>query len=169
MEEALEGRKKHKGKGKAEEGEETVDEAAGGTSIFHGKQLRDYQGRSYIDPPTDLKNVPHDAYLHRICHIHLSGLVMITFRFLPKKWLHTWSGHTKAVSTTRFFPKTGHLILSAGMDEKVKVGNKGEYGMHAYFLFRFGMFIIIKNVCVLLWATARQFVMYVGLMTDDAF
>lgn len=62
VEQALEGRKKQKGKGKPEEGEE-ADEASGGTSIFHGKQLRDYQGRSYIDPPTDLKNVPHDAYL----------------------------------------------------------------------------------------------------------
>lgn len=77
-------------------------DAEGCTSIFHGKELKDYLGRSYVDPPTELKNVPHDA-------------------FLPKKWVHTWSGHTKAVAAARLFPKYGHLLLSAGMDNKVKV------------------------------------------------
>jgi pre-mRNA-processing factor 17 len=63
VEDAIEGRKRLKGKGKSEDGEESKDSPeSGGTSIFHGKQLRDYQGRSYVDPPTELKNVPHDAY-----------------------------------------------------------------------------------------------------------
>ncbi len=42
-------------------------------------------------------------------------------RFLPKRWVHTWTGHTKAVSAARLFPKYGHLVLSAGMDNLVKV------------------------------------------------
>lgn len=110
VEAAMVGKKRQRGKRAeeteegGEEGEAAADsgEAGGGTSIFHGKQLRDYQGRSYIDPPSDLKNAPHDAYL-------------------PKKWIHTWTGHTKGVAAIRFFPTYGHLILSAGMDEKVKI------------------------------------------------
>jgi len=41
--------------------------------------------------------------------------------FLPKKLIHTWSGHTKGVTAIRFFPKTAHLLLSSSMDCKVKV------------------------------------------------
>ena len=41
--------------------------------------------------------------------------------YLPKKLIHTWSGHTKAVSSIKLFPKSGHLLLSTSMDCKVKV------------------------------------------------
>eukprot|EP00697_Spironema_sp_BW2_P016175 gnl/Spiro4/7305_TR3822_c0_g1_i1.p1 gnl/Spiro4/7305_TR3822_c0_g1~~gnl/Spiro4/7305_TR3822_c0_g1_i1.p1 ORF type:complete len:586 (-),score=132.00 gnl/Spiro4/7305_TR3822_c0_g1_i1:123-1880(-) len=71
-------------------------------STFHGSQLYDYQGRSYIHPPSDLKPRDHHA-------------------ILPKTRIHTWSGHTKGVSNIRFFPRYGHLLLSAGLDNKVKI------------------------------------------------
>ena len=38
-----------------------------------------------------------------------------------KKWVHTWSGHTKGVQKILWFPKTAHMLLSAGMDTKVKI------------------------------------------------
>lgn len=73
------------------------------TSEFHGSQLRDYQGRSYVHIPSDLKLAPPER-----CYV-------------PKKWIHTWNGHTKGVHAIRFFPGSGHLLLSASMDSTIKV------------------------------------------------
>lgn len=71
-------------------------------SVFHGKRLADYQGRTYIWPPTDAKPSEHKCYL-------------------PKKLLHTYVGHTKAVNRVRFFPTYGHILLSASMDTTIKI------------------------------------------------
>lgn len=107
-------KKEEEGKGGEKEEEELVGEEGteqgvklprekiNGKTIFHGKQLRDYLGRSYISPPSHLKAGPHEC-------------------FMPKKAIHTWNGHNKGVSAIRFFPKYGHLLLSAGMDGKVKL------------------------------------------------
>jgi len=86
------------------EDEETAPTETTETSVFHGKEFRDYQGRTYISPPSELK----PPALEQQC-------------FLPKKKICTWSGHNKAVNAVRLFPKTGHILLSAGLDGKIKV------------------------------------------------
>lgn len=77
--------------------------ATGEKSFFHGKQRTDYQGRDWTEPPAGLK-----------VEDKLSC-------YLPKRVLHSYAGHAKGVSCFELFPKTGHLLLSAGMDGKVKV------------------------------------------------
>lgn len=87
-----------------EPGSEPVElkEGQGTRSFFHGKQEKDFQGRSWLEAPRDARKENDYCYI-------------------PKRWVHTWSGHTKGVNAIRFFPKTGHLLLSAGLDGKVKI------------------------------------------------
>jgi len=73
------------------------------TSIFHGTEIRDYQGRSFLDSDITAPAEPKN--------------------YIPKKWIHTWSGHTKGVTAIRFYPKSGHLLLSGSMDKSVKIWN----------------------------------------------
>ena len=77
--------------------EEHVD-----NSVFHGKSQTRYDGSSWMQRPKDLKKE------NEVCYV-------------PKKHLRTFSGHTKGVNAIRFFPKHGHLLLSAGLDGKVKI------------------------------------------------
>lgn len=69
-------------------------------SIFHGKE--DRQGGKWLEAPKDKKKDNE-------------------FCYVPKRMVHTWSGHTKGVNSIEFFPNTGHLILSASMDGRVKI------------------------------------------------
>lgn len=104
------------------------------TSVFHGKEERDYLGRTYLAVPTDVGT-------------DLTREVGEREAFPPKKLLHTWyvvgcivrgawhftllvapvspffhrTGHSKGVNAIRFFPNSGHLILSASMDTTVKL------------------------------------------------
>lgn len=92
-------------KKKKEKNEEAPLETMTETSEYHGAgELRDYQGRTYKDPPAGLKppQEPTPAYL-------------------PKKLVHTWAGHKKGVSAIQFFPTFGHLILSGSMDSTCKI------------------------------------------------
>ena len=45
-------------------------------TVYHLDQELDYKGRSFIEPPNDLKNTEHNCYI-------------------PKKLVHTYTGHTK--------------------------------------------------------------------------
>ena len=72
-------------KQKKDKGEREEVEAK---STFHGKSSTDYQGRSWVLPPKEAETAPTPDH----CYI-------------PKRWIHTWSGHTKGVSAIRFFPR----------------------------------------------------------------
>jgi pre-mRNA-processing factor 17 len=73
------------------------------SSTFHGDELYDYKGRSYILPPQDL-NIASD-----------------NVNYIPKKPVHTYTGHKKGIMVAKFFPKFGHYILSGGYDNEVKL------------------------------------------------
>mmetsp|Transcript_6023 Transcript_6023/g.18147 ORF Transcript_6023/g.18147 Transcript_6023/m.18147 type:complete len:540 (+) Transcript_6023:38-1657(+) len=82
------------------------------TSTFHGS-AKDLKGRSFIEPPKGAKALDE----------------METYTsYIPKRCVRVWSGHTKGVSVARFFPKYGHLILSAGMDTHVKIWDVNTHG-----------------------------------------
>ncbi|KAL5011018.1 hypothetical protein ScPMuIL_013323 [Solemya velum] len=77
-------------------------------TTLHIKNAYDYQGRSYLHPPQDVGVNLREDSLPEKC-------------FLPKKHIHTWTGHTKGISAIRWFPKSAHLLLSCGMDSKIKI------------------------------------------------
>jgi len=77
-------------------------------SVFHGKSMYDYQGRTYMSPPVASAPQLLQEAGSQDC-------------FIPKVCVHTWTGHTQGVSVIRTFPETGHLLLSGSMDTKIKV------------------------------------------------
>lgn len=77
-------------------------------TLFHGIELHDYLGRTYWNVPNDID-------------VDLSGEGMLDVSYLPKKLLHTWTDHSKALSRVRLLPNSGHILLSASMDAKMKI------------------------------------------------
>jgi len=78
------------------------------STIFHGKSLTDYQGRTYMHAPYSVAPQLSQEAGSQEC-------------FIPKVCVHTWTGHTAGVSAIRLFPQTSHLLLSGSMDNKIKV------------------------------------------------
>ncbi|KAL8664521.1 MAG: hypothetical protein Q9168_007883 [Polycauliona sp. 1 TL-2023] len=78
------------------------------TTVFEGTAQYDYQGRTYMHVPQDLD-------------IDLRNEPGTQKNYIPKKLIHTWKSHTKAINALRFFPNSGHLLLSASADTKVKL------------------------------------------------
>lgn len=87
----------------------TADDTSHERSEFNGREEYDYMGRSTI------MHVPQDL------DVNLLGEPGQKECFIPKKLVHTWSGHHKGVAVVRFFPKSGHMLLSGGNDNKIKV------------------------------------------------
>ncbi|KAF7437171.1 hypothetical protein PC9H_004007 [Pleurotus ostreatus] len=84
-------------------------------SVFHGKSMTDYQGRTYMSPPVaEAPSILREAG-SQDC-------------FIPKVCIHTWTGHTQGVSVIRLFPESGHLLLSGSMDTKIKLWDVYTHG-----------------------------------------
>eukprot|EP00985_Skeletonema_marinoi_P021129 scaffold12820_cov154-Skeletonema_marinoi.AAC.1 len=82
-------------------------------TTFHGAEEVDYRGRSWIVPPSGVKGVDlHDVEDHAC--------------FVPKKCVARFTGHDAGVHRIRLFPRTGHLLLSAGLDGACKVWSVAE-------------------------------------------
>ncbi|RDW69056.1 WD40 repeat domain-containing protein [Aspergillus mulundensis] len=78
------------------------------TSEFHGSEQYDYLGRTYMHVPQDLD-------------IDLKKPTGSIKNYVPKKLVHTWKSHNKAITSLRFFPQSGHLLLSSAADGKAKI------------------------------------------------
>lgn len=82
-----------------------------------------YKNESWITPPVELRHGgvnldyggAHDDDHDNIVNHHKC--------YVPKKCVARLLGHNKGVHRIRLFPKTGHLLLSAGLDGKCKVWN----------------------------------------------
>jgi pre-mRNA-processing factor 17 len=73
------------------------------TTVFHGADYPERtDGKNWADAPAYLRSKDHDC-------------------FIPKKFMHSWVGHSKGVQKIKFIPKTGHLLLSASHDGSVKI------------------------------------------------
>ena len=98
------------------------------TSEFYGDEETDYQGRSWVAPPSGKR--PSDG--SHAC-------------FPPKRQIHVYKGHEKGVQAIRFFPYYGHLLLSASMDTTVRIWDTaGDRGMRRVYngkLFLFFLFL----------------------------
>lgn len=78
------------------------------TTEFHGSEQFDYQGRSYMHVPLDLDiDLGKESGAERNYH--------------PKKQIFKWKFGPKPITALRFFPHSGHLLLSASADSKVKL------------------------------------------------
>lgn len=111
-----------------EEGERPKELEA--RSILHIPQerVRDYLGRSWIQAPSELKPREHEC-------------------FLPKKQVLVWSGHTRGVAAIRFFPTTGHLLLSAGLDNKICLWDTHGYLGRGLVRTYLGHSLAVKDIC----------------------
>ena len=72
-------------------------------SVLHKESPLDYLGRPYVYHAT-----PADIDFGGTCRP-------------PSALVHTWRGHTKGVTSSQLFPRSGHLLLSASQDETIKI------------------------------------------------
>ncbi|XP_041462676.1 pre-mRNA-processing factor 17-like [Lytechinus variegatus] len=93
---------------RAKRGKMMDDKPAEEKTTLHIKDAYDYQGRSYLHIPQDLD-------------VDLRSELPPDKCYLPKKTIHQWTGHTKGVAAIRLLPVSGHLLISCGMDSKIKL------------------------------------------------
>jgi len=89
-------------------------------TISHQQNQKDYMGRTFMHVPTDLD-------------VRLDKETGSFECFAPKRIVHTWTGHSKGVNAIRFFPNSGHLLLSASQDCRIKVKKLRNYCIYCIF------------------------------------
>ena len=88
------------------------------STTFHGDSLTDYQGRSWMAPPSDVR-VKAETY----SRLSATDTESKHSSYLPKRCFAKLIGHSKGVQCIEFFPGTGHLLLSGSMDGTAKIWN----------------------------------------------
>ncbi|AET40269.1 Cdc40p Ecym_5528 [Eremothecium cymbalariae DBVPG len=87
----------------ADDGGEDIE-----TSTFYGEKEKDYLGRGYLHTPSDIDINFNKEPLSFQC-------------YLPKKIINVYDGHENGTTALKFLPKSGHLFLSGGNDNKLKI------------------------------------------------
>jgi pre-mRNA-processing factor 17 len=102
-------------------------EEVGETTEFHGENLLDYAGRTYMHVPLDLDidlryNSPlFWRYLRTGLTLNRGDTSEIK-NYVPKKSIFEWRQHQgHAITQMHFIPDSGHLLLAASASGKVKL------------------------------------------------
>jgi len=82
--------------------------AEAASSDFVGKSETDYQGRSWLEPP---------AAERAAASADLSDRTSVA----PRRCIHRYTGHSKGVQDIAFLPDTGHMLLTASLDNTVRI------------------------------------------------
>ncbi|KAJ2517952.1 hypothetical protein GGI11_001800 [Coemansia sp. RSA 2049] len=83
---------------------------------LHAQTERDYQGRTYMHVPGELRRLGNAARSGDGAGAQTAGSAP------PSRLLKEWKGaHAGGASAVRFIPASGHLLLSSGMDGMVKL------------------------------------------------
>lgn len=118
-------------------------------SVWHGsdKDTSQYLGRSWISPSKGLINMAasrievNDALVEPellklfksdseptdrpskfvSSHNIAKKFTPAQSNYIPKKTTHTWNDSQKGVSSIRFIPNYGHLLLSASLDSSIRI------------------------------------------------
>ncbi|KAG0663632.1 hypothetical protein C6P44_001638 [Monosporozyma unispora] len=81
------------------------------TSTLYDTQYQDKKFRRNLLTP--LKDIDIDLYKPAL-----------SFKcYLPKRIVHTFDGHIDGCNTLKFLPKTGHLFISGGNDDTIRLWN----------------------------------------------
>lgn len=88
--------------------QDSADESKKEWTEYVGSEEFDYLGRTYMHVPKDLD-------------ISLTKESGSQECFVPKQRIHRWNGHIGGVNSLKFFPNSGHILLSGGNDSKIKI------------------------------------------------
>lgn len=93
-----------------DEEEEEEEEEVKDVTKFYGSEEFDYQGRTYMHIPLEIKRkeTPEEC-------------------FVPKRQLKKLPGHVRGVTKLEFFPVTNHMLLSCGNDSKIYLWSLTNY------------------------------------------